>query len=192
MDNNKSMKLILQDYVSGKINFTPIMNIMMNNRNKDWYSELGKYIESTIDIERVPELEFLSNRIKKKKGSIVTKIKNFIVDDDRLSFSIASFFLTSALNDKSLRKIFGNPLFHNEFGEGFDKKRFSTYASYFVNVCGTNFHIGYDHRGTRIEIELKTIYTDKTVLDVEFSDIEVIRCLESLKKIVDLYKEKAL
>lgn len=189
------MKEILQDYVSGKINFTPIMNVMMNNRNKDWYSELGKYIESTIDIERVPELEFLSNRIKKKKGSVITKIKNFLGDDDRLSFSIASFFLTSALNDKSLNKMFGVPLLHNEFGEGFGKKKLSRYASYFINVGDTNFHIGYDHRGTRIEVELKKnepASNKLTVLDVEVSDIEANKCLDSLKKIVDLYKEKVL
>lgn len=184
------MKEILQDYVSGKINFTPILNVMMNNRNKDWYSELGKYIESTIDIERVPELEFISNRIKKEKGSVITKIKNFL-GDDRLSFSIASFFLTSALNDKSLNKMFGDPLLHNEFGEGFGKKKLSRYASYFINVGGTNFHIGYDHRGTRIEIELKK-NEPTSVLNVEFSDIEANKCLDSLKKIVDLYKEKVL
>jgi hypothetical protein len=28
-------------------------------------------------------------------------------------------------------------------------------ASYFVTVGGTNFHIGYDQRGTSIEMEVK-------------------------------------
>jgi hypothetical protein len=48
MANNISK---LKDYTSGKIHFTPIMNIMMNERTKDWYAELGKYITTKLDIE---------------------------------------------------------------------------------------------------------------------------------------------
>jgi len=183
------MEKILKDYSEGKIHFTPIMNLMMGNRSKDWYAELGKYIVDTIDIEKVPRLSFLSDKLKQKKN-IVTKMKDFLGDGNHLYFSVSSFFLTSALDDEALRKMFGEPLLHNEFGEGFDdrkKSKSKTYASYFVNVGGTNFHIGYDHRGTGIEVEIS-----KKFVFGQVSDDEAQKCLKSLKMLVDLYKEKLL
>lgn len=191
------MEKILQDYTGGKIHFTPIMNIMGNNYSKDWYAELGKYIVDTIDIEKVSELSFLTDEVKQKK-KIVTKMKDFF--SDSLYFSISSFFLTSALNDKSLKKMFGEPILHNEFGEGFDGEYDEetdemgepdikeSYASYFVTVGGTNFHIGYDHRGTTIEIQ----ENQNSNWKMKISDKSAESCFESLKKLVDLYKEKAL
>lgn len=188
----------LKDYIKGKTNYTPIMNIMMNNRSKDWYAELGKYITETLNIEKIPELGFISDRLNKKK-SVLTKIKDFLNEDNRLYFSVASFFLTSALNEKSLENMFGKPILHDEFGEGFDgewdeetdeygePEIKESHASYFVNIDETNFHIGYDHRGTGIEIELpnKFQWSDKGS-----SDLDAKKCFESLKKLVDLYKLK--
>ena len=94
--------------------------------------------------------------------------------------------------------MFGKPIFHDEFGEGFDGEYDEetdeelepeikeSYASYFVNVDGTNFHIGYDHRGTGIEIEVPSKFN----YDGNFSDEDAKKCFESLKKLVDLYKLK--
>jgi hypothetical protein len=192
------MKQKLEDYTAGKIHFTPIIFMMMNNRSKDWYAELGKYITNTLDIEKITELEFLSKKLKEKK-KIVTKIKDFMSDDNNLYFSVANHFLTSVLNEVTLRKMFGEPILHNEFGEGFDgewneelddyddPEIKESYASYFVNIGGTNFHIGYDHRGTGIEIELPSSYkwSDKGTSD---SDAE--KCFDALKGLIDLYKTK--
>ena len=192
------MEKILKDYTGGKIHFTPIMNLMMGNRSKDWYAELGKYIVDTIDIEKVPQLSFLADKLK-QKTNIVTKISDFLSGGNHLYFSVSSFFLTSALDDEALRKMFGEPLLHDEFGEGFDGEYDEEadeegepdikepYASYFVNIGGTNFHIGYDHRGTGIEIEIS-----KKFVFGQVSDDEAQKCLESLKNLVDLYKEKLL
>jgi hypothetical protein len=47
----------------------------------------------------------------------------------------------------------------------------SSYASYFIQIDGVDFHIGYDHRGTEIEVrygtspsvlldKLKSFYTE--------------------------------
>jgi len=95
--------------------------------------------------------------------------------------------------------MFGKPLLHNEFGEGFDgvydeetdqtgePDIKESYASYFVNVGGTEFHIGYDHRGTGIEIEMSDKYQWS---NKGSSDKDSERCFESLKKLVDLYKLK--
>jgi hypothetical protein len=191
------MEQKLKDYIGGETHYTPIMNIMMNNRSKDWYAELGKYITETLDIETIPELSWLAPRLKEKKN-LLTKIKDFLNDDNQVYFSVASFFLTSALDSKVLENMFGKPLLHSEFGEGFDGEYDEEtdeygepeikeyYASYFVNVAGTNFHIGYDHRGTGIEIQKPSKF--KWMGDI--SDKTAEKCFESLKKLVDLYKLK--
>ena len=90
--------------------------------------------------------------------------------------------------------MFGEPLLHDEFGEGFEGEYDEetdergepdikeSYASYFVNVGGVELHIGYDHRGTGIEIE-----TDG---EWDISDNKAKKCFDCLKKLVDLYKLK--
>ena len=174
------------------------MNIIMNNRSEDWYAELGKYITENLDIEKIPYLSYFSEKLKKEK-SLITKIKDFVSPNEQIYTSIAISFLTGGLDEKSLENMFGKPLLHDKFGEGFDGewneekddydepeiKEF--YASYFVNVGGTDFHIGYDHRGTGIEIQIpnKFNYTDGV-----FTDEDAKNCFDALKKLVDLYKEK--
>jgi hypothetical protein len=191
------MEQKLKDYTGGKKNYTPIMNIIMNNRSENWYAELGKYITEELDIEKIPYLGFYADKLKERK-SIITKIKDFISPESRTYTSVAIHFLTGVLDEKALENMFGKPIFHDEFGEGFDGewneekddydepeiKEF--YASYFVNVGGTEFHIGYDHRGTGIEIEIP----NKFNYDGNFSDEDAKKCFESLKKLVNLYKEK--
>lgn len=192
------MEQKLKDYIEGKTHYTPIMNIIMNNRSKDWYVELGKYIAETLDIEKIPYLSFFADKLKERKG-LVTKIKDFVKPERETYSSIAIHFLTAVLDENSLENMFGKPIFHDEFGEGFDGEYDEetdeygepeikeSYASYFVNVGGMNFHIGYDHRGTGIEIELpnKFQWSDKGS-----SDLDAKKCFESLKKLVDLYKLK--
>ena len=191
------MEQKLKDYTKGKTHYTPVMNIIMNNRSENWYAELGKYITETLDIEKIPYLGFYADKLKERK-SVITKIKDFISPESRTYTSVAIHFLTGVLDEKALENMFGKPIFHDEFGEGFDGewneekddydepeiKEF--YASYFVNVGGTEFHIGYDHRGTGIEIEIP----NKFNYDGNFSDEDAKKCFESLKKLVNLYKEK--
>lgn len=57
----------------------------------------------------------------------------------------------------------------------------------FVNVGGKEFHIGYDHRGTNIEIKIPGKFNYNT----DVNDTEAQICFEALKKLVDLYKQKA-
>jgi hypothetical protein len=192
------MEQKLKDYTGGKKNYTPIMNIIMNNRSENWYAELGKYINETLDIEKIPYLSYFSEKLKKEK-SLITKIKDFVSPNEQIYTSIAISFLTGGLDEKALENMFGKPIFHDEFGEGFDGEYDEetdeelepeikeSYASYFVNVDGTEFHIGYDHRGTGIEIELPNKYQWS---DKGSSDEDAKKCFESVKKLVDLYKEK--
>jgi hypothetical protein len=191
------MEQKLKDYSKDKTHYTPIMNIIMNNRSEDWYAELGKYITETLDIEKIPYLSYFSEKLKKEK-SLITKIKDFVSPNNQTYTSITISFLTGGLDEKALENMFGKPIFHDEFGEGFDGEYDEEtdeygepeikeyYASYFVNVDGTNFHIGYDHRGTGIEIEVPSKFN----YDGNFSDEDSKKCFESLKKLVDLYKLK--
>jgi hypothetical protein len=192
------MKDKLQKYMNGEIFFTPIMNIMINNRSKDWYAELGKYIDESIDISKVPDFAFYE-KLRPKKN-IATKIKDFLSNDSRFYFGIASMFITSTLDASALKKMFGEPVLHNEFGEGFDgdwnededdydePEIKESHASYFVNVDGHEFHIGYDHRGPRVEVGLDKKFNYNSDITNEQAE----KCLEGLKKLFDLYKEKCL
>jgi hypothetical protein len=197
------MEQKLKDYTKGKTHYTPVMNIMMNNRSENWYAELGKYITEELDIEKIPYLSFLVDKLKERKG-LITKIKDFISPESRTYSSVAINFLTGVLDENALENMFGKPIFHDEFGEGFEGEYDEetdeygepeineSYASYFVNVDGTNFHIGYDHRGTSIEIEVPTKFLQRIFgkNDGEFSDETAKKCFESLKKLVNLYKLK--
>ena len=192
------MKDKLNSYIKGETFYTPILNIMVNNRSKDWYAELGKYIDDTIDITKVPDLAYCASH--RPKNNIATKIKDFLSSDSRFYFNIASMFVTSTLDEKNLKKMFGEPLLHSEFGEGFEgewneedddfdePEIKEDHASYFVNVGGTDLHIGYDHRGTRVEIGLDK----KFDYDKGITDAEAERCLQALEKLVDLFKEKVI
>jgi len=176
----------LQDYKGGKTFYTPIMNIFLNNRSKNWYAEIGKYIVENLDCEKIPDLSFMLKSLKEKR---VKKFSVFSGNDENEHsyFSIASMFLTSTLDGKVLEKMFGKPLLHREFGEGFDGPGIKeSYASYFVDLEGTEFHIGFDHRGTRIEMRIPSKFN----YDSTPSDGNIEKCLEGLKRLVDIYKEK--
>jgi hypothetical protein len=184
----------LREYVDGKSYYTPIMNIMMNNRTKDWYAELGRYIDSKINIAEYDDFSYFVKHRPKK--NLITKIVDFRDIDNRFYFSISSTFLTSILDEQSLLKMFGKPILHDEFGEGFDGEWNEenddydepsikeSYASYFVNISGTDFHIGYDHRGTRVEFKLESEYKGNP------SDDVAEELLNSLKNLFDLYVKK--
>lgn len=176
----REMEIKLQDYIKGKIDYTPIMNFMMNYRSEDLYDKLGKYIVDILDINKIPDLSFLAKKLPQNKG-IISRISSF--GNDRVYSTVAMFFVTSTLDEKVLKKMFGEPLKHSEFGEGFDKKRNYTYISYFVTLDNIDFHIGKDHRGTRIEIGIP--YREN------FSKEDSLKCFDGLKKIIDLYKQKA-
>jgi hypothetical protein len=97
--------------------------------------------------------------------------------------SLAIFFI-AGMEEDVLIKMFGYSIYHNDFGEGFigeydeDKEEYGdpvikeSYASYMIEIHNYVFHIGYDHRGTRIEVE---------------PDINVDMLLDCLKELSKLY-----
>ena len=107
---------------------------------------------------------------------------------------IGTFFLTGSggLDEKSLEIMFGEPMYHNEFGEGWEemydesdmiipindkRKQKNSYASYFLTIKGIKIHIGFDHRGTSIEME------DGTT---------PIQAFNVIKSLVDIYKQEVI
>lgn len=185
------MKEQLKQYVSGNKDYTNLLNILMGQdrpqKGPDGYSILGKYFCEKCNNILPKELSFYQQRLDKEIGE--SKIKKFLSFNSWTDIysSIFIWFSTSSLNAECLKKMFGDPLLHDEFGEGFDGEYDEetdtesepdikeSYASYFVTVGGVDMHIGYDHRGTGIEVDPKTDY-NKTV--------------EALKSLIDIYFDK--
>lgn len=171
------MKDKLKNYLSGD-NYTSILNLFLSNRDKDLYGELGKYISDKLDIKNIKSFDYHYKKLEKvyNEKEISTIYSN-----------ISILFLTSVLCDKSLKNMFGEPLYHSEFGEGFDDEQEdikAEYASYFINILDSDFHIGYDHRGTAVEMKIES-----DIIGL-YSESEINKCFNSLKAIVDLYKLK--
>lgn len=129
---------ILEKYVSGLIKFTPISNILSIEK-KFSFENIGEHILREFGDDFTQELK------------IFKKVDNGLV---------AILFITTYLDYNILSNLFGTPIFHNEFGEGFlfedgypEQFKEWQYASYFVEINNKLFHIGFDHRGTRIEVE---------------------------------------
>ena len=51
----------LKDYVKGKTKLTPQMNILINDRSKDWYSEIGKYLVEIFNEKLPGRLSFFND-----------------------------------------------------------------------------------------------------------------------------------
>lgn len=151
------MKEKLDKLIEGEIFTTRVLNIFVNEHSKNYYKLFGKYIIDNLDITKISILNIFSE-IENRGFSINKKSKSLQ--------TIGIFFITEVLNSEALRKIFGEPIYHNEFGEGFEgeydeetdeylePERKESFASYMVDIDGVNFHIGYDHRGTSIEMEI--------------------------------------
>ncbi len=124
---------------------------------------LGEFIDENINISNEPRLSLIF-KVRKKR----TRRKSYD--------TLAIFFLTG-IDLPDLEKMFGYPLLHDHFGEGFhDEDNIKeSFASWFIKLKGVKFHIGVDHRGTTIEV---------------INERNPMIILESLKELVILYKNK--
>lgn len=139
----EDFNLELHDYISGRLKLVPIMNVLMNDHSKEWYSLIGKYFLEQYGAENLQQHKILLDRIKTGNHR----------DKDTSYRMLGIYFITSYLDENSLIEMFGKPLYHSEFGEGFEPNRKYEHCSYFLNIDGYKAHIGYDHRGTRIEVQ---------------------------------------
>jgi hypothetical protein len=169
----KNLNKELQKYVNGDINYIPLLNIFTvsysKKNNKDLYAELGKYIFDSFDGNLPDKLKYHENLLKGKK---IAKFSAFDAEDNKKQIysSVAIYFLAEVVDADVLKKLFGEPIYHNEFGEGFEDYENSeaySFASYFVELEGVRFHIGYDNRGTTIEAEEDNSSVEKVTKSVE-------------------------
>ena len=152
----------LENYVSGRLNLTNLLNFLFKNGINSYGSivnNVGGYLLQKLGYDKL----HISQKTRKKK---------FIRSNSGWAFNM---FFTSLLNGEVLKNMFayGNPTYHDKFGEGgdeFDNIGGKSYASYFLRINGIVLHVGYDHRGTRIEIQ---------------SDITNDELIEVLKTLVD-------
>jgi hypothetical protein len=177
------MKNELDKYVNGKVDYNSLINFM--HITPDMYEILGKYAYEEVFNGNLPEeLKYFEEWIKPK--SFIKKM-NVFEDKNRAYSSLAIMLLTHSdfVIDK-LKDVYGEPIYHDEFGEGFDGEYDEetdesepdikeSFASYFVNIEGVDLHIGYDHRGLTIEVKKGT-----NILDL----------IESLKKFIDICYKK--
>ena len=146
-------KVELEKYMGNKNGYTPLLNIFFNDpSDTDWYATFGTSILFAYSPQSLPE---------ELKG-YSKKINSFnffdrLLGKERKTLSrLAIYYVTAYLGPRILKDTFGEPLYHNEFGEGFDNPNLDNngYASYFIRINDSyNVHIGYDHRGTGIEFE---------------------------------------
>jgi len=199
MERNE-MQALLERYAKGEADMTPLLNI--SSQDMDLYVLIGEIIDSEIDLKKIPALSFLADRAK-RATFVGTKSINEKAQWETYCFTIASFFTASALDADALKSMFGNPIYHDLFGEGFEGEYDEatdeygapeikeSYASYFVRLGSRTFHIGYDHRGTRIEMEIAS-KTKGGVLESEEWQIEATAAaMEGIRELINIYKEKA-
>lgn len=166
LQNNQEQ--ILYDYVDGKIHYQPLMNIFLNDSSNNWYGLLGKYLIKKLRDSGKEIPKYLEPR---------RNILKMIAERDKEYSSAGMMFVTALLNKDALYKMFGAALYHDEFGEGFQDTKIErinakrNFASYFMEIDDVKFHIGFDHRGTSIEMDSS----------------DPVNILKALEKLIDTY-----
>jgi hypothetical protein len=169
---------LLEKYVrGGELRLTPTLNILVNS-GKNYYAKLGEYIAKRYKESNKPLPVWAGIYLGDDVGR--NSMLNLLNFKERKAYQgLGIHFITAALSPEYLKLILGEPLYHDEFGEGFANDEGledinAQYASYFVDLNGLKAHIGFDHRGTQIE--------------TEFCDAEEL--FNALKIEVDLYISK--
>lgn len=161
------MKDKLEKYVNGEINYSSLLTFFSKalNKNINIFEILGKYSWTEVLNKKLPsDLKYLEDKLL-SDDKVIKKIDIFN-SKDRAYASLSTMLLTHSdfVIDK-LKELFGEPIYHDEFGEGFEGEYDDdtddygepdikeSFASYFVTIEGVDFHIGYDHRGLTIEIK---------------------------------------
>lgn len=134
----------------------------------DYQNELSLYTKDYTAYRRCDECDYLQEYYSQIGGYFVSKglghLNRHIQENDS-NVSTGIYVICEYFDEKLLRKLFGEPLYHDEFGEGFEgeydeeledylePENESSYASYFIEINNITLHIGYDHRGTRFEVK---------------------------------------
>lgn len=160
----------LEDYVNGDLNLTSNLNILVNERSRDWYSYVGKELYEFYKRsgKNIPQIDMFSTMIDDqlaKEAKQIQSIGRRITNGTR-QYSQLGIFVFTGMEEDALIRMFGDePIYHDHFGEGFDgewneeiddydePERGDSHASYMVEVDGKHIiHLGYDHRGLGISV----------------------------------------
>jgi len=147
-----------QSYMDGEFEVTHIINHLIDNI--EMFSELGEYLRNVAPDDWDP------------MGIRMLPMDDSLAGNRFLGMT----FFTSFLNEDILEKVFGIPINHSEFGEGFETNRDYRFSSYIIEINGHLYHVGYDHRGTTFEPDVTTSYDDvmkdaKSLIDYIFEKI---------------------
>lgn len=154
----------LKSYIDNN-NLTSSFNILVSDMKNEWYTKLGEEIINIYGIDNMPlVLTYDVERLKDKKFTQFNSKSSILR-------SIGIFYLTGYLYEGKLEELFGEPIRHSEFGEGFheyaeddeDNQEIiieEDFRSFFPIINNVKIHIGYDHRGTFIDIPNNTIPQD--------------------------------
>ena len=133
--------------------FNGLNNLFANCFRQRWQVQLGKFIYDTYG-ENMPE------QFKKLREIITEELAksdtpNTITERGATHLMLLSIcYEANYLKGEALIPVFGEPLLHSKFGEGFeeDDHQGHQHASYFLEIYDIKIHIGYDHRGSRVDI----------------------------------------
>lgn len=121
----------------------------MNTLGNDPNSRYGKWFNI---IGRVILNKFKNYKSKPVPPQFSIYLDKKYTNNSRAKTSLYIFFTTTL--EEILSEKLGEPLYHDIFGEGFDDKKIKfSYASYFLESNGVQMHLGYDHRGSSIEVD---------------------------------------
>jgi hypothetical protein len=176
----KGFSKVMYDYDE----FAYPIDLFTNDTYDKWHENFGKFIYDIYG-ENIPKQferlrECISKEIHSDGKCITTKGANYLAN---LSICyMANHMPISSL----LKEVFGSPLYHNKFGEGFSERENEptkkNHASYFIEICGVKVHIGYDRRGTQILIgkyDSKPVSAEKAF----YLMVELVKALHKGEKI---------
>ena len=96
-------------------------------------------------------------------GRIIDEIRPGIEKNQSNNRFMFIMYFTSLLDGVVLREAFKRPLQHSHFGEGGEDMS-TSYASYMLKIDNKYVHIGYDGRGTSVDLEEGTTLDEAGVI----------------------------
>jgi hypothetical protein len=167
----------LEDYCNDELDFETLLNKFLYD---------GRSIFDSGDIvEKTDWYDLLSQHVSESlKGTPFFEHQRNLYDNEERMSTLSILFFGSMKEKDMIRLFEGEPVYHDYFGEGFmgeyneetedygEPERKESYASYVVRINGDLYHIGYDHRGNRIEVDPK---------------VDNKKILEDLKELADEY-----
>jgi hypothetical protein len=164
---NSDMKNELDKYVNDEVVYRHIQNF--THEKMDFYEILGRYAYKNIILPK--ELNFFYEYLDSKHN----------VDNMEYNSLAISLLTHQDFVIDKLKELYGEPIYHDEFGEGFPSENDEepeikeSCASYFITIEGVDLHVNYDQTGMAIEAKKGT-----TVLNL----------IEALKKFIYICYKK--